>query len=316
MTEQDGQPLTRRQLRELERQRSGGTQPGAESSAPAAGSTETSAPASASTADSSSPTTSAPAEPAAPEHTHHAAPTPQPQTRRARYHGGIAYAIETEEVQTIPPAKQQPVEQEMPVVGTASDVSAEEAELAEVEDSPAAPVAPVTIERGADPLVSSTLPTSPERPAANKGEASFDDLIASRTIGTSNSISTTSALVLPNVPTHADVGSALDETGEVIITGSIDLPASLSSTGASPAAGLERSDLDALIEGADRDQTNSDVAPMAANRAVSTHGAPSAMVAPPKRARVNAPLILAITAGVLAVGVVGLLLAAFVFRIF
>ena len=145
-------------------------------------------------------------------------------------------------------------------------------------------------------------------------DASFDDLISSRTVGSTNS-SQTSALVLPAVPSSMDMGTALDETGEVIITGSIDLPSSMGASGA-PAAGIESKDLDALLDIGETEQSGDDVAPVSASRAVSTGASNNALVAPPKRGRVNVPVVLAITAGVLAIGVVGLLLAAFVFRIF
>jgi hypothetical protein len=145
--------------------------------------------------------------------------------------------------------------------------------------------------------------------------SSFDDLISVRNAAAANSISTTSALVLPTVPGSNDVGTALDETGEVIITGSIDLPASFGSLGA-PASGLESGDLDTLLERSEVEQTGSDVAPVSASRAISTNTSSTSLITPPKRARANAPVVLAVTAGVLAVGVVGLLLAVFVFRVF
>jgi hypothetical protein len=153
---------------------------------------------------------------------------------------------------------------------------------------------------------------APER--TDEGDASFDDLISSRTVGSTNS-SQTSALVLPAVPSSMDMGTALDETGEVIITGSIDLPSSMGTKGA-PAAGIEAHDLDALLDVGESEQSGDDVAPVSASRAVSTGASNNALVTPPKRGRVNLPVVLAITAGVLAIGVVGLLLAAFVFRIF
>ncbi|SKB01564.1 hypothetical protein SAMN06295879_3277 [Agreia bicolorata] len=154
-----------------------------------------------------------------------------------------------------------------------------------------------------------------EAPAkVDDSDASFDDLISSRTVGSTNS-SQTSALVLPAVPSSMDMGTALDETGEVIITGSIDLPSSMGASGA-PAAGIESKDLDALLEIGETEQSGDDVAPVSASRAVSTGASNNALVTPPKRGRANVPVVLAITAGVLAIGVVGLLLAAFVFRIF
>jgi hypothetical protein len=145
--------------------------------------------------------------------------------------------------------------------------------------------------------------------------SSFDDLISLRNTAATNSISTTSALVLPSVPGSGDVGTALDETGEVIITGSIDLPKSFGSLGA-PATGLESNDLDSLLERSEVETGGSDVAPVSASRAISTNTSSTSLITPPKRARANAPVVLAVTAAVLAVGVVGLLLAVFVFQAF
>ncbi|MDF2443749.1 MAG: hypothetical protein JWR01_1952, partial [Subtercola sp.] len=167
------------------------------------------------------------------------------------------------------------------------------------------------------PILSPLFPKSDDRSRevdSARAQTPFDTLIATRGVGSSNSVSTTSALVLPSVPHHGDVGTALDETGEVIITGSIDLPMSLGSMGAAPADGLESSELDAYLD-PDGD-VGSDVAPVSASRAVSTHGSNSGLIAPPKRSRANAPVILMVTAGVLAVGVVGLLVAVFALRIF
>ncbi|CAD5996378.1 hypothetical protein [Agreia sp. COWG] len=157
-------------------------------------------------------------------------------------------------------------------------------------------------------------PTQTSPAKIDDADASFDDLISSRTVGSTNS-SQTSALVLPAVPSSMDMGTALDETGEVIITGSIDLPMSMGASGA-PAAGIESKDLDSLLDAGESEQVDGDVAPVSASRAVSTGASNNALVAPPKRGRANVPVVLAITAGVLAIGVVGILIAAFVFKIF
>jgi hypothetical protein len=159
--------------------------------------------------------------------------------------------------------------------------------------------------------------STPDEPAPARiddADASFDDLISSRTVGSANS-SQTSALVLPAVPSSMDMGTALDETGEVIITGSIDLPSSMGASGA-PAAGIESSNLDALLDVGETEQSDSDVAPVSASRAVSTGASNNALVAPPKRSGGRLTVALVVTASVLMVGVVSLLVAAFVLRIF
>ncbi|WP_382306230.1 hypothetical protein [Herbiconiux sp. UC225_62] len=196
---------------------------------------------------------------------------------------------------------------DVPIAATV-DPTAEAAAHVEAQERQAA---------AAEPDLAPMFQKPADRTPASSEElpSSFDDLISLRNNAATNSISTTSALVLPNVPGSGDVGTALDETGEVIITGSIDLPASFGSTGA-PASGLESNDLDTLLERSEGETGGSDVAPVSASRAISTNTSSTSLIAPPKRARANAPVVLAITAGVLAVGVVSLLLAVFVFRVF
>jgi hypothetical protein len=195
---------------------------------------------------------------------------------------------------------------DVPIAETV-DPTAEAAAHVEAEERQAAAAA------AAEPLAPQFESPTP-RVDASDLPSSFDDLISVRNTAATNSISTTSALVLPSVPGSGDVGTALDETGEVIITGSIDLPPSFGATGA-PASGIEAHDLDALLERGEVEQ-GSDVAPVSASRAISTNTGATSLIAPPKRARANAPVVLAVTAAVLAVGVVGLLLAVFVFRAF
>ena len=196
-------------------------------------------------------------------------------------------------------------------------------------DSHAAVVEEMVIDEAVDPADAAKPASPPTAPlgaqfrspsdrspsAGDQLPSSFDDLLTLRNTAATNSISTTSALVLPTVPGSNDVGTALDETGEVIITGSIDLPPSFGALGA-PASGLESNDLDSLIERSETEQGGSDVAPVSAARAISTNTSSTSIIAPPKRARANAPVVLAVTAAVLAVGVVSLLLAVFVFRVF
>ncbi|QWT22952.1 hypothetical protein KPL76_09165 [Subtercola sp. PAMC28395] len=239
--------------------------------------------------------------------------------RSATAASGVEEAPGSENVDVVEVVE--PVVEELLVIDEAVApelAAAEEDELAEIDDTPSPDaVHIITIDESPEaPILAPLFQTPVEREVVRTdlAPASFDDLIGARGVGSSNSVLSTSALVLPSVPNHGDVGTALDETGEVIITGSIDLPMSLGSTGAAPADGLESAELDAFL---DHDsEIGSDVAPVSATRAISTHGSSSGLVAPPKRSRVNAPVILAVTAGVLAIGVIGLLLAAFVFHIF
>ncbi|MFJ3384144.1 MULTISPECIES: hypothetical protein [unclassified Curtobacterium] len=102
----------------------------------------------------------------------------------------------------------------------------------------------------------------------------------------------TNAIILPN-SALADPTGALNATGEVILTGSIDLPASLSSTGSHrPIDGAE---VDRLLEQHD-EQPETDASPVRASRAVSSHTSTRQVVlaaAKPKESRV--PVVLAVT---------------------
>lgn len=133
----------------------------------------------------------------------------------------------------------------------------------------------------------------------------FDQLLSRG--GVSHGVpTTTNALILPSLPNQAPVGnSPLASSGEIIVTGSINLPRSYGATGVHPSH-IDSSDVDRLFDQVE-DGAGTGGAPIAATRAISTQGAARAMMAPPKKEGMNAPLVLAVTAGVLALGVVATL---------
>lgn len=132
----------------------------------------------------------------------------------------------------------------------------------------------------------------------------FDQLLSRG--GVSHGVpTTTNALILPTLPDHGPMSDALAKSGEVIVTGSIDLPRSYGATGVHPSQ-IDSSDVDRLF-----DQVEDGAgmgAPVAATRAISTQNGARAMMAPPKKEGMNVPLVLAVTAGVLALGVVATLI--------
>lgn len=138
----------------------------------------------------------------------------------------------------------------------------------------------------------------------------FDQLLSRG--GVSHGVpTTTNALILPNLPDHGSIGSPLSAIGnplaapgEIIATGSIDLPRSYGATGVHPSR-IDSSDVDRLFDQVE--DVGTGAAPVAATSAISTQGAARAMIAPPKKEGMNVPLVLAVTAGVLALGVVGTL---------
>ena len=145
------------------------------------------------------------------------------------------------------------------------------------------------------------------RQAALDDETQSIENTLSREVGMGNVATTTSALVLPIIPQDSDFGSVLNGTGEVLITGSIDLPRSLSSTGGD-ARRYDDPDVDNLFDAFDNEIISTDSAPVRAIRAVSTHTSTHGVVTTATKPRGNRLLVgVAIGAVVLAIAVVGLL---------
>jgi hypothetical protein len=137
-----------------------------------------------------------------------------------------------------------------------------------------------------------------------------------RNVGVTTSAITANTLVVSSIPTVNDLTLPLGATGEILITGSIDLPRSLGSTGAHPAR-YDHSDVDALLEAGDREDSHVDSAPVRAIRAVSTHTSTRNVIEAGKPARASRlPLVLAISAAVMAAGVVTLVVMAFATHMF
>ncbi|MET1015481.1 MAG: hypothetical protein ABWX76_01600 [Leifsonia flava] len=149
-------------------------------------------------------------------------------------------------------------------------------------------------------------------------QPSFDQLlsrgIAAGGVSAGGVPTTTSALILPSIPQSGDGAVALT-TGEVLVTGSFDLPRSLGSTGAHPDR-IDSSEIDRLFELEDAGPATG-AQPIRASRAVSGHTSTRDVIQPPqKQSRWTVPFILSISAGVLAVGVVALIIAGLVSGIF
>ena len=191
--------------------------------------------------------------------------------------------------------------------------------------APRAPAMPPSSPFAPAPATAAPLPADPPRaapvPAGDEGAAAavghwtsqlnapvdraepFDQLL-SRGGLTRGVPTTTNALILPSLPDQGPLGNSLGAPGEIIATGSIDLPRSYGSTGVHPSH-IDSSEVDRLFDRVE--DVGTGVAPVAATRAISTQGASRAMIAPPKKEGMNVPLVLAVTAGVLALGVVATL---------
>ncbi|KZX21874.1 hypothetical protein [Rathayibacter tanaceti] len=142
-------------------------------------------------------------------------------------------------------------------------------------------------------------------------DASFDSLIASGVAAT-GAATTTNALILPTTGAGTAPGT---DTGEILVTGSFDLPRSLGSTGQHPNL-YDSPDVDRYVDRIDREQPAADSEPVRASSAVSTHAAGTSMIAPQKRAGISVPVVLAITAAVLLVASIALFVGGFVLNIF
>ncbi|MFC4242883.1 hypothetical protein ACFOYW_05825 [Gryllotalpicola reticulitermitis] len=145
------------------------------------------------------------------------------------------------------------------------------------------------------------------------GEQGDDDVTSS-----TGSISASNALIMPIVPSAADVTGPLNATGEILLTGSIDLPRGLGSTGQVQGR-FDGNDIDHMLDQNDRDaRPDSGVEPVAATRAISTH-APSVspnIVPPRKTSHKVGAIVGSVVGGVAALGVAGVLVAGFVFHAF
>ena len=137
-----------------------------------------------------------------------------------------------------------------------------------------------------------------------------------REVGGGNVATTTSALVLPEMPRANTFPPALNATGEILLTGSIELPRSVSSVGGD-SRHFDDSDVDLMFDDRERDLSGTDSSPVSAIRAVSTHTSARGVISSANKPHGNRMLtVLLITAAVMAVGVAGLLIAGLAGRIF
>lgn len=152
--------------------------------------------------------------------------------------------------------------------------------------------------------------------SSTNDDSELDGVALSRNIAVTGGAVTASHLVISSVPTVNDLLLPFSPTGEIMITGTIDLPASLGSTGAHPAR-YDHSDVDALLEASDREDSNVDSAPVRAIRAVSTHTSSRGLIGsgkPPRSSRL--PMVLAVSTAAVAAVVVVLFVAGFMLHMF
>ncbi len=147
-----------------------------------------------------------------------------------------------------------------------------------------------------------------ERASQVDNEVAFEDLLGS-SMTTTGQI-TTSSLIIPVAPAQAEAGATSNSTGEILITGTIDLPRGLGSAGQDPnhfdGAGIDR-----LVEGDELPASVTAASPVAASRAVSSHGSTRDVVPATTNQSNKLLMTLAIAAAVLAAGVIAVLIIGF-----
>ena len=191
------------------------------------------------------------------------------------------------------PAEQTPVEQP-----TAADLGSAQPATPDVEES--AYVPPVG---------------HWSRQAALDDESQPLENTLSRDVGGGNVATTTNALVLPMIPQRDDFSSMINSTGEIMVTGTIDLPMSVGATGRD-SRHYDDPEVDHLFDAFDNEVATTDSAPVRAITAVSSHTATRGGIESTRKQGNRMLTVLIVTACVMAVGVVGLLVAGFVFDIF
>ena len=153
-------------------------------------------------------------------------------------------------------------------------------------------------------------------------QAELDDAIQlstaplSRDVGLTTGAITTHALVLPTLPeTSEQLLTPLTDTGEIVVTGIVELPRSLGETG-THASLFDHSDVDALDDEQDREDNSSNAAPVRASRAVSTSSSRRVIEAPRPRGSRVAVVIGVIVVGAIFIITATALVAAFAFNVF
>lgn len=139
--------------------------------------------------------------------------------------------------------------------------------------------------------------------------------LANSVPATTGSISVISnALILPTLPETTGSIAPINPTGEIVITGSILIPSSVSQVGAI-LENLDTSEIDVIKDDEEVAPTQG-MAPVSAATAVSAYNISNSVVTTPRGMNERLPFILSITAAGLAVGVVALFVAGYFLGLF
>lgn len=185
---------------------------------------------------------------------------------------------------------------------------------ADVVETVAAPVAEDETEEEERPVVSPVFGAEllAGEPAAVTLPPTFDQLLSHSTSG---STATPNALIVSQTTGSAPLVGPVAATGEVLITGTFNLPEGLGSLGHAPGT-ADGKDVDAVLVDGEL-PAHSSPTPIAASAAISTVKASGEIIKPPVPEKGNKLMIsLAITAGVLAAALLGVLAIALISGVF
>ena len=144
-------------------------------------------------------------------------------------------------------------------------------------------------------------------------EADFDDLIARAVVQEGAASPTnTSALILPSMPEDSLLSAPVQATGEILFTGSITLPRTLSETGSHLSApDVAHDDHHGVIDelhASDPTITTGHMAPVSAVRAVSAQASTNSLVSNTPTDKSKMPIILISAGGALVLVAAGLVI--------
>jgi len=142
---------------------------------------------------------------------------------------------------------------------------------------------------------------------------SLDDLV-NLGVGAGGIPTTTNALILPSIPNQGSTSGPFSNTGEILITGSFDLPRSLGETGQHPNH-FDSSDIDQIMDQSG-EFVQGENAPVSASRAISSHASTRGVMTPPKQRGLSVPVVLVVSTAAVAVSVSALLVVGHLLQIY
>lgn len=156
--------------------------------------------------------------------------------------------------------------------------------------------------------------------ALDDAEQPFSAMLT-REVGRGNVTTATNALILPTTASSPnDFAAAINSTGEIIVTGSITLPGSVARGVQDQRRHDQRRydhpDIDSLFDASDHEVIGTNSAPIRAIRSVSSQTSTHGIIRANKPHGNRMLVFLLVAASIMAVGVAGLLVAGFIFKIF